>query len=412
MAQLRTFGVGVSDTGRSRESNEDVFLADDDLQLYIACDGMGGHAAGEVAADLATRTVGEFIGGRRDEIDAAISARATEPVVELVKEAIRYASHRVLEAAEEDQRQGMGCAMTLVLIAGSRAVMGHVGDTRLYLIRDAEAHQLSTDHTVTAELVRSGVIAATDAEGHPYAHVLSRAVGTHDSVLVDTHVIDVEPGDRFLLCSDGFAQYVTGSKRLAEQVLALDLDREPRELVELANEAGGSDNITVVVVGVDRPDGATGTTERGEAQVQIDALGSAFLFAKLDFAQLTRVLEETTDADYKAGDVVLSAGDPCSSLFIVTSGAFEVVRPDGHCEVLELGDCVGATTLLAPRASRASLRCRDRGSLLRLERDALFGLARKRPWLGVALLERLGKRVGHELEQLREGRPEPRGSRF
>ena len=412
MQRLRALGVGLSDVGRTRGSNEDVFLADDELQLYVACDGMGGHSAGEIAAEIATRTVHEVIANRRAEVAAAVAASETEPIVNLVKDAIRQASQRVLSAAEEAERQGMGCALTLVLVAGGRAVMGHVGDTRLYLVRDNRAHQLSTDHTVPAELLRGGSITEVEATSHPYAHVLTRAVGTHASVLVDTHTVDLEPGDRLLLCSDSLTQHVSIDEWLANHPLTIDLEHVPRELIALANAAGGSDNITVVVVGVDREDGAHAPGARREGRSQIGALGSAFLFADLEFAQLTRVLAETTEASYAPGQTVISAGQPCSSLFIITSGTFELTRPDGGSETLELGDCVGATTLLAPRAARGSVRCTSTGSVLRLDRDPLFNLARQRPWLGVALLERLGRRLGDELEQVRSGAREAPGSRF
>ena len=317
MQQLRALGVWLSDVGRTPQSNEDVFLADDELQLYIACDGMGGHAGGEVAAALATRTVHEVIANRRAEVAAAVAAAETELIINLVKDAIRHASQTVLAAAEEAERQGMGCALTLVLVAGGRAIMGHVGDTRLYLMRDNQAHQLSTDHTVAAESLRSGAITESEAANHPYNHVLTRAVGTYESVLVDTHTVDLDPGDRLLLCSDGLTHHVSIGEWLAKHALTSDLEHQPRELIALANAAGGSDNITVVVVGIDREEGVRQSGARNEVQSQIDALGSGFLFADLEFAQLTRVLAETTEANYAPGESVISAGQPCSSLFII-----------------------------------------------------------------------------------------------
>jgi serine/threonine protein phosphatase PrpC len=238
--------VALTDTGRKRRHNEDVYVADP--PIFAIADGMGGAKAGEVAAALAADVLrGE--GGSGEEA-----------LVTLIQEANR----RVYERASEDAaKSGMGTTMTVALLEDSHVRIGHVGDSRAYLIRDGELSQLTDDHSLVGELVRSGKLAPEDAETHPQRSVITRVLGTDPDVDVDTITIETRSGDLFLLCSDGLYSMV-GNDRILELVERnrRDLDNAAKALIAAANKGGGDDNITVVAFEIADPDDETAEDAR------------------------------------------------------------------------------------------------------------------------------------------------------
>jgi protein phosphatase len=225
--------TGLTDTGRKRRRNEDAFV----LQppLFAVADGMGGAQAGEVASKLAAAALEDTDHGQ---------LRGAEGVVGLIQDANR----RVYERAHEDpSASGMGTTMTVALVEDGHVVIGHVGDSRAYLFRDGSLEQLTDDHSLVNELMKSGKLSPEEAETHPQRSVITRALGTDPDVDVDTFTIDVREGDLFLLCSDGLTSMI-GDSAILEIVERhrQDLDRAARALVQEANRGGGEDNITVV----------------------------------------------------------------------------------------------------------------------------------------------------------------------
>jgi len=224
----------VTDTGRRRRRNEDSYVCEP--PLFAVADGMGGAQAGEVASRLAAAVLEEANGDELRE----------ERIVELIQEANR----RVFQRSSEDPAaSGMGTTMTVAVTGPDGNVsIGHVGDSRAYRIREGGLEQLTKDHSLVGELMRSGKLSPEEAEGHPQRSVITRAVGTEPDVDVDTFSVDTEPGDVFLLCSDGLTDMV--SDDTIQTVIAAgdgDLERAARKLVEAANSSGGEDNITVLV---------------------------------------------------------------------------------------------------------------------------------------------------------------------
>jgi len=233
--------VALTDTGRRRRHNEDVYVVDP--PIFAIADGMGGAKAGEVAAGLAADVLrGE--GGSGEEA-----------LVTLIQEANRRVYER---AAEDTAKSGMGTTMTVALLEDSHVRIGHVGDSRAYLIRDGELSQLTDDHSLVGELVRSGKLAPEEAETHPQRSVITRVLGTDPDVDVDTITIETRSGDLFLLCSDGLYSMV-GNDRILELVERnrRDLDAAAKALVAAANKGGGDDNITVVAFEIASPDETT-----------------------------------------------------------------------------------------------------------------------------------------------------------
>lgn len=243
------FGVS-SHPGRKRRHNEDAYVIAP--PLFAVADGMGGAKAGEVASGLAAAALKE---GGRDGPDA--EARVTE----LIQEANR----RVFRRANEDREaSGMGTTMTVALVERGRVVFGHVGDSRAYLIRDGKIEQLTDDHSLVAELVRSGRLTPEEAETHPQRSVITRAVGTEAEVDVDTFSIEPAPGDLFLICSDGLTDMVDdGTIFQAIEKHRGNLEDAAKALVVAANRGGGEDNITVVFFEVSGDDsGDTAVTQQ------------------------------------------------------------------------------------------------------------------------------------------------------
>jgi PPM family protein phosphatase len=219
--------------GRKRRRNEDAYVIQP--PLFAVADGMGGAQAGEIASRLAADALREE-GGDGD---------GEERVASLVREANR----RVYERSRTDSSaSGMGTTVTAALLEGRHVRIGHVGDSRAYLIRDALLEQLTEDHSLVAELMRDGKLSQEEAEAHPQRSVITRALGTDPDVDVDTFTIEARPGDVFLLCSDGLTTMVGDEAilRIVEEHRG-DLDRAARTLVGAANSAGGEDNITVVL---------------------------------------------------------------------------------------------------------------------------------------------------------------------
>jgi serine/threonine protein phosphatase PrpC len=241
--------VGVrSDVGRVREGNEDSYLATD--PLFVVADGMGGHIAGDVASSTAV----EVISNERDSVDVDDADTLTAIV--------RHANSAIWEKAQEDPSlQGMGTTCTLLMIEQDRARLAHVGDSRAYLLRDEELSQLTEDHTLVGRMVREGRLSAEEAERHPQRSVITRALGVDSDIDVDIVSLQLEAKDRLLLCSDGLTSMVGHDvirSTLAEEA---DPQRAADRLVDIANRAGGEDNVTVVVVDVDGGPGGDAPAE-------------------------------------------------------------------------------------------------------------------------------------------------------
>lgn len=380
---------------------------DDDLGLYIVSDGMGGHVGGEVASSMAVTGVAREIGRNRSVLFEMGRGEVDRDQLEsIASDAVRQASRSIFDSANGTEHEGMGCTLTLLLVVGQKAVMAHVGDSRLYISRDHKVSQLSTDHTMANELAIAGVISHGAVQTHPYAHVLTRALGSQDAVNVDTLVLDILPGDRFLICSDGLGDYIDSDSWLGRQIDAAEFDALPEELVSFANASGGQDNITVLVTRIeaDAPELSIADELSSHVQHKFDALESVFLFESLSVALLTRVLDCCEVNDYASGEVAISENSPMSQLAVVVEGHFDVSSDNTVHGKLGPGDHVGATTLLSPRRARASLRARGEGRLLILQRDPFWQIIRQRPWLGVDLLERLGRQLSQDLDRSLEER--------
>jgi len=234
---------GKSDVGLKRTNNEDVFVVNPGCGFCLAADGMGGAAAGEVASRFFAETATEIFSG---------SDRRTErQTLDFVQKTFSYANKKILDYVKENiHHKGMGCTAELMAFSEEGFVLGHIGDSRTYRIRDGQLKQLTQDHSLVQDQLDQGLITPAEAKNHHLRNVILRAVGVHDDLALDLLRGKIFSGDLFLLCSDGLTDMVDDP--VIHQVLSssFSLEQKGDELIESAKSAGGNDNITVVLAEV------------------------------------------------------------------------------------------------------------------------------------------------------------------
>jgi PPM family protein phosphatase len=249
--QLRS--AGQTDVGKVREQNEDSYCIVDEVGLFVVADGMGGHLGGRMASTMAVQTVERMLAQREEEI---VKGAQEEPLISsavprVLAETVRLACATIYQKAQEDSDfAGMGTTCTVLLIRSSRAFVAHVGDSRCYLQRGEQMIQITDDHSLVNEQLKAGLITREQARSSRLKNIITRSVGFEEDVAVDTYAFPLQRDDKILMCSDGLANIVDD----AEMGLALNshaLGEVPKKMVDLANERGGDDNITVVCVHVE-----------------------------------------------------------------------------------------------------------------------------------------------------------------
>jgi serine/threonine protein phosphatase PrpC len=241
---LRIVGAGRTDVGIVRAGNEDNYLMIPDEGAYIVADGMGGHAAGEVASEMAVRIVArELVGAAEDPHDAAS---------ERMRGALRTANDQIFQrTVEEQDKRGMGTTVTAMLVNGPKYLIGQVGDSRAYILRDDRFEQLTKDHSYVQEQVDAGYLTPEQARVHPYSNVITRCVGANEDVWPDVYAGTLHENDLYLLASDGLTGMLEDHEVAEILMRDTDLEQKLEELIADGNARGGLDNITAVLVRVD-----------------------------------------------------------------------------------------------------------------------------------------------------------------
>lgn len=242
--------AGVTDVGKVRQINQDNFEILEDQHIYIVADGMGGHAAGDQASRIAVKTITEILSAYDFSTEAwGNEENSALSIEELIRYALQEANEQILMASLSNQHlQGMGTTAIVAVAYNGSLFIGHVGDSRTYLVRNRQLSQLTEDHSVVQQLVRAGAISEEEAQVHPYKNVITRCLGMQANVEPDIMKLMLQPGDRILMCSDGLSNMVTNA--LIQEVIVTHEDPKQacEKLVALANENGGTDNITVVLL--------------------------------------------------------------------------------------------------------------------------------------------------------------------
>ena len=239
---------GMTDIGRVRSANQDSYLINENQQLYIVADGMGGHAGGEIASQLCIQKIEEYILDVDPNMLEADPPPNSKFQIEMAN-AINFASSKIYEKAlENPSLKGMGTTATALKIVDNHGYFAHVGDSRMYLVRSGFIFQVTHDHSLVSEQVRAGILTKEEAELHHLRNVITRSVGYQEEEDVDSSCFPVEDGDFLLLCSDGLSGKIS-DKELADLSKDKNLGKI-NKFIDLANERGGEDNITVILIKV------------------------------------------------------------------------------------------------------------------------------------------------------------------
>jgi len=401
--------AAATDIGRTRTHNEDNFLIDKKLRLFLVADGMGGHAAGEVASSIAVHEIRDAIYNNRDLIDRY---RVDHPgvqsyeILQVLEHAVQAACGAVHARAQVEQdKRGMGTTATVLLIAGSgdhlRGFIAHVGDSRVYLARQNQCHVLTEDHSLMNELVRRGKLNREQIESSPYKqykNAVTRAVGVYASVEVDTFDFDILPGDRFMLCSDGMYAYLD-EETLPKELAEGEIKEVPKKLVDSANAGGGHDNITAVVIRV----GETSSTELAprttEVSLKLEVLKAMQMFRYLSYKELVRVSNIADMIELKTDQVVFSAGQPGDAMYVVLSGAVRLTKGEKIVAELGKGHHFGEMALVDRSVRSLTATAAEGTRLVVITRKDFYDIIKREPASAVKMLWSFVQVLGQRLRK-------------
>jgi serine/threonine protein phosphatase PrpC len=399
----------ATDVGRQRTHNEDNFLIDKKLRLFLVADGMGGHAAGEVASSIAVHEIRDAIYNNRDLIDRY---RVDHPgvqayeILQVLEHAIQAACGAVHSRAQaEPDKRGMGTTATVLLVAGSgdhlRGFIAHVGDSRVYLARQNQCHILTEDHSLMNELVRRGKLNREQIESSPYKqykNAVTRAVGVYGSVEVDTFDFDILPGDRFLICSDGMYAYVD-EEELPKQLATGEIKDVPRLLVEHANKGGGHDNITAVVIRV----GETASTElvphTADVSLKLEVLKGMQMFRYLSYKELVRISNISEMVELEPDQVIFSAGQPGDAMYVVLSGKVKLTKGETVVAELARGAHFGEMALVDRSVRSLGAKAAEATRLVVIHRKDFYEIIKREPALATKMLWSFVQVLGQRLRK-------------
>ncbi len=382
----------LTDVGRRRDHNEDNYLVDRKLGLFIVADGMGGHAAGEIASALAVRTIHEEIKRERAILDdfstgAQGASKVTiKEVLNLLEYAVQRACARIHEEARRDaSKRGMGTTLSLTLVHGNRAFIAHVGDSRIYLYRGGDCRQITEDHTVINELIKRGKLSRDQIEKVAQKHAITRALGVYEQVEVDTLSFELIPGDQIVLASDGLHGYLTTEAELSTRLDEIDGDVAVRRLIDFANEQGGKDNITAVLIRIGEGTAVDGERARRLA-LKREVLMGMPLFSRLSEREILRVLQVVEVRPYAPGQVVIQEGDRGDELFIVLSGEVRVTKGEALLTTLGKGEHFGEMALIRALPRSATVTSDGPSEIIAIRRADFFDILRTEHEMAVKLL--------------------------
>jgi serine/threonine protein phosphatase PrpC len=383
----------ATDVGKKREMNEDNFLVDKKLSLFIVADGMGGHASGEVASQLAVHEFRAVVEANKETLERFASGDGSvrpQEVLTLLESAVQGAGSTIYQKGQaEPEKRGMGTTTSALLIAGDRGFIAHVGDSRIYMLRSGQVVQLTEDHSLVNELIRRGKITKEGIEGSPYKaykNAVTRAVGVYETVQGDTIDFEILPGDQFLLCSDGLHAYLD-DQRIIDLLAREDITEVPKALVDHANASGGHDNITALVVRVEAPLAGTTPDNRAEELTRkIEVLKQMPLFRHLTYKEIIRVLNVTEVREYTPNQEIIKEGTPGEEMFILLRGKIRLHKNGAFITHLLAGSHMGEMALVDRGPRSVSATADERSRVLILRRREFYQIIRKDPSLSVKLL--------------------------
>jgi len=384
-----------TDPGKKRAHNEDNLLSVPEYGLYVVADGVGGRACGEVASALCVEAFAQAGPGLHERVlahSAAPTLETRNAVLVAMDDVCQQASRRIYETAEAEGKTGMTTTMVAILFGRGTGFIAHVGDSRAYVIRQGEPRQLTEDHSMVNELVRSGKMTLAEARASRHRHVITRAVGLYPTVQPSLATVDVLPGDRFLLCSDGLSD-VVGENYMAEQGSGVDLEAAADTLLQAALDRGGPDNITVILCD---PEGG-GRID--EAVTRANVLESLFLFEDMPYPARLQVSRIMREHFFAPDDVLVAQDSPERGMYVVLEGEVAVRRARRELARLGPGEHFGELSLIDGQPRSASVVAVTFGSAISITDDALEEFCRREPELGNQLLWKLLRVMGERLRE-------------
>ncbi|MEC7241144.1 MAG: cyclic nucleotide-binding domain-containing protein [Myxococcota bacterium] len=403
---IRVQAWARTDVGKVRSENQDSYLLDRRLGLFVVADGMGGGPRGDIASALTCNVVQEYI----SDGEAVLSQYRHNPSAEnlnkvgqLLTEAVRSASDEVFEASSSlaGQSGRMGSTLEAILIVGNHAICAHVGDSRIWLVRSGEATQLTKDHTLAQERADLGIPPEqTPKRAH---HLVTRAIGVVRHVQPDLHCHDLRVGDSLLLASDGLYRYVQPPEIVA-WLKAASGPAVVDSLVSLANSRGGRDNITVMLLSVQSDGDITAPLSDTK---HLAALRRCELFATCTTRELQKVAFACRMREFPAGATIFKEGDSGWECFILQEGTVEIHKGSRRLAILEIGDHFGAMSLIETPARSASARAISATKVLVLSQREFSELLRRDAVLATRVMLRLSADLARMLRATTRMATEP-----
>ena len=396
---------GHTSPGSHNEENQDSFLIHPASNLYLVADGVGGGQAGSVAS----RTIKEETPRRISSLRSLLAGFRTDrdqtrrpEIFDTLNRVVNEIGKIIYTRSQKDEAlQGMSSTLTIMAVADRTGFIAHVGDSRAYLIRKRKVYQLTEDHTLAYQLYTEGILTQDEFDDYPYRNVIDRALGLKPNVTVDTLMVDVFPGDIFILCSDGMSDVVQ-----PEQILEISgkvrIQELPYHLVNLAKQMGTKDDVTVVTIkaGPEQSAFLEAQTVVMDITQKLDFLRELFLFRFLNDQELLKVFKIIFERRYGPGDVVITEGSQGDELFIVVEGTLDVTRKGIYLTSITHPGHFGELALVDNKPRSATVAARDNALLFSISKKDFFNLTRHDPGLATKLLWAFLQQVSNRVRDL------------
>ena len=393
-----------TDVGKKRKHNEDFLEYEDALGIYIVCDGMGGHHAGDIASKMAAKGLKQLLSKDLQLaklVESKIGPSERKEVVEILTKAIIKVNQKIYQysleqGSETGKNAGMGTTLVMALKAPNGVFIAHVGDSRAYLIRAKKVQQLTEDHSFVNDLLRSGQISAQEAVNHPHKNVITRAMGISEGVCPDVLFYEVMEKDMIILCSDGLHGYFSKNDFLRFRQNS-SIENISREMTDFALKAGGSDNITVMSLEWGSLEAPPDHPSDITVQNKIETLKKINLFKALTYKEITQLLEVIHISHVQKNETLIEQGAIGEDMFVILKGEVQVIIDGQEVACLKPGNYFGEMSLIDKSPRSATIVSKGPCKLMRLEREELFPLLKREPRIGLkvfwAFLQTMNQRL-------------------
>jgi serine/threonine protein phosphatase PrpC/CRP-like cAMP-binding protein len=389
-----------TDTGRKRDHNEDFYDFDESLGIYVVCDGMGGHASGEVASEMVCKAIIRVLSEKK-KIIQSLTDPSDSPkrrrIVEFIKDAVNVANKEVYDLSVADpSKGGMGTTLVLSLFTKAGVFIAHVGDSRAYLVRQKKVIQLTEDHSLVNEMIKAGVISKEKALNHPQGNVITKAVGIQEGVTPDVLFYEFTEGDSFFLSSDGLHEYLKDDD-IISMLEKNKINTLAKDFIDFANERGGKDNITCICIQYGNAGAPPAHPSQITVTTKVETLKKIPLFSSLNFKEMAQVLEITQVRNIKGDTEVMKEGTTGEDMYIILKGNVGIYVGGKLVNELRPGQYFGEMSLIDKSPRSATVKTIAGCKMMRLTRSDLFPLLKRESRIGLkvfwAFLQNMNKRL-------------------